>query len=430
MISSKANSIRPNSWKIWNIRNIEKTIILTLKDMRTLSEVDVEGKVCLTRVDLNCPLDEEKIILDSTRIKAHAETIRYIADLNGKVIVIAHQGRPGSSDFSSLKLHALELQKILGNNYSVDFIPNTHGPEVESRIKSMNVGEILVLENVRMVKEEIINKSAKEHATEPYIQSLARVGDIFVNDAFSAAHRSHASLVGFTLLMPSVAGLIMEREVTNLQRVIENPKKPCVFILGGIKPEDSFKVAKHILANGIADSVLTGGTISQLLLIAMGETLGKTTIDFLEKKNLLKFLEEAKNLFNQYSNQIKAQIDFAIDDGGRKVYSLDDLPLDAPILDIGDQTIEEYSEIIERASTIVFNGPMGKFEELGFEKGTLEVFKAMSKSKGFSLAGGGHSVSIIEKNNIELSYVSTAGGAMIQFLMGKPLPAIIALNGD
>lgn len=396
--------------------------------MRSLSEIDVTDKVCLTRVDLNCPLDNDKNILDTTRIKAHAGTIKHIADHKGKVVVIAHQGRPGSVDFSTLESHARKLQDILGNDYNVDFIPHTHGSKVEARIKTMNAGEILVLENVRMVKDEMTNKSAIDHAKEPYIDSLAHVGQIFINDAFSAAHRSHASLVGFTALLPSAAGLIMEKEVTNLQRVINNPKKPCIFILGGIKPEDSFKVAGHVLSNDIADLVLTGGAISQLLLIAMGKSLGEPTMSFLENKNLLQFLEDAKNLLNQFEPQVKVQTDFVVNEEGRKQYSLDDLPLLAPILDIGDQTIKDYTEIIEEALTMVFNGPMGKFEQRGFEKGTLEVFKAMGRSEGFSLAGGGHSVSVIEKYNIELSYVSTAGGAMIQFLMGKPLPAISALN--
>ena len=396
--------------------------------MKTLSDIDVKGKVCLTRVDFNSPLDENNNLLDDTRIKAHARTIKHIADNKGKVVVIAHQGRPGSSDFTKLQFHAENLQKILGNNYNVSYTPFTHGSKVETLINSLEPGNILVLENVRMVENEMKKKSAEEHAKDPYIQSLARVGEIFVNDAFSAAHRSHASLVGFTTLMPSVAGLIMEHEVTNLQRVVDNPEKPCVFILGGIKPEDSFKVAEYVLENDIADSVLTGGTISQLLLVTMNKSLGKSTMDFLEKKNLLQFLEIANKLKVRFEDQIKTQIDFAVDEGGRKLYSLVDLPLEAPILDIGDQTIEEYEKIIEQASTIVLNGPMGKFEEPGFDKGTLAVFRAMEKSHGFSLAGGGHSVSIIEKNNIKLSYVSTAGGAMIQFLMGKLLPAITALN--
>ncbi|MFX1286251.1 MAG: phosphoglycerate kinase [Promethearchaeota archaeon] len=410
------------------MRNIEKIIISSLENMRALSEINVEGKVCLTRVDLNCPLDDERNILDTTRIKAHAETIKYIADLKGKVVVIAHQGRPGSSDFSSLEAHSNNLQQIVGDKYKVDFFPQTHGPEVEARINTMNAGDILVLENVRMVEGETANKTAEEHSKSPYIKSLAKVGEIFVNDAFSAAHRSHMSLVGFTAILPSVAGLIMEREVNNLQRVVDNPEKPCTFILGGIKPEDSFKVAEYVLKNDVADIVLTGGVISQLLLIVLGNSLGDQTYDFLAKKKLLQFIEPAKNLIKQFGERVRVQSDFAVDEGGRKLYSMKDLPLDSPILDIGDQTINEYRTIILESATTVLNGPMGKFEEPGFEKGTLEVFKAMSGSKGFSLAGGGHSVSIIEKNNIKLSYVSTAGGAMIQFLMGKPLPAILALN--
>jgi phosphoglycerate kinase len=396
--------------------------------MKTLSNIVVEDKVCLTRVDMNCPLDEDKNLLDVTRIKAHAETIKYISDHRGKVVVIAHQGRPGSSDFSSLRLHAKELQKILGSAYTVKFLPHTHGSEVEAQITDMNSGEILVLENVRMVENETAKKSPEEHAKDPYIQSLSRVSQIFVNDAFSAAHRSHMSLVGFTPLLPSVAGYIMEREVTNLQRVVNNPEKPCVFILGGIKPEDSFKVAEFVLKNDIADAVLTGGAVSQLLLVAEGKTLGKPTMEFLENKKLLQYIEPAKKLIQQFKEQTKAQIDFAVNDNGRKNYKMNDLPLAYPILDIGNQTIDLYKEIIINSVTSVFNGPMGKFEETGFDKGTIEIFKAMSKSPGFSLAGGGHSVSVIEKNGIKLSYVSTAGGAMIEFLMGKSLPAIEALN--
>ncbi|MFX0185172.1 MAG: phosphoglycerate kinase [Candidatus Hodarchaeota archaeon] len=395
--------------------------------MKTLLDIEVTNKVCLIRVDLNCPYSDGKI-KDFTRIKTHSKTIKHIVEHKGKAVVIAHQGRPGSADFLSLQQHTEILQMILGSSYKVEFCPYTHGSEVEKRIRKMNAGDILVLENVRMVETEMNNKSAKEHAQEPYIQSLAKVGDIFVNDAFSAAHRSHGSLVGFTTLLPSVAGLIMEQEVTNLQRVVKNPKKPCVFILGGIKPDDSFNIADYVLERNIANTVLTGGTVSQLFLVAKGESLGKPVVDFLKKKELIHFVDIAKVLLNKFQDQIKIQNDFAIDEGGRKIYSLNDLPLNAPILDIGDQTIKEYTEIIEQSSTVVLNGPMGKFEEIGFEKGTLEIFKAMERSKGFSLAGGGHSVSIIEQHNIQLSYISTAGKALLQFLMGRILPAIESLD--
>lgn len=294
----------------------------------------------------------------------------------------------------------------------------------------MESGDILILGNVRLVKTEMDNKSAEEHAQDPYIQSLVKVGDIFVNDAFSSAHRSHGSLVGFTTLIPSVAGLIMKQEVTNLQRVVTNPEKPCVFILGGIKPDDSFDIIDYVLTNNIANTVLTGGTVSQLFLVAQGSSLGKPGMDFLKKKKLLDFTDVAKSLLNRFQDQIKVQTDFAVNEGGRKLYSLDNLPLNTPILDIGNETIEEYTKIVEQAATVVLNGPMGKFEDKGFERGTLEIFKAMERSKGFSLAGGGHSVSIIEKYNIKLSYVSTAGKALLKFLMGTPLPAIMALDAD
>jgi phosphoglycerate kinase len=395
--------------------------------MKSLLDIEVTNNVYLIRVDLNCPYLDGKI-KDYTRIKTHSKTIKHIAEHKGKAVVIAHQGRPGSTDFHNLQQHTEILQMILGSSFKVEFCPYTHGSEVEKSIRKMNAGDILVLENVRMVETEMNNKSAEEHAQEPYIQSLAKVGDIFVNDAFSAAHRSHGSLVGFTTLLPSVAGLIMEQEVTNLQRVVKNPKKPCVFILGGIKPDDSFNIADYVLERNIANTVLTGGTVSQLILVAKGKSLGEPVIDFLKKKELINFIDIAKVLQDKFQDQIKVQTDFAVDEGGRKIYSLEDLPLNAPILDIGDQTIEDYTEIVEQASTVVLNGPMGKFEESGFEKGTLEIIKAMERSKGFSLAGGGHSVSIIEQHNIQLSYVSTAGKALLQFLMGKILPAIEALD--
>ncbi len=395
--------------------------------MQTLSDIDLENKICLVRVDLNCPLDNNKQILDVTRIKAHSKTIKYIADRNGKVVVIAHQGRPGSVDFSSLKSHTSSLQNILGDKYLVNFCPFTHGLEAEKSIKNMNSGEVLVLENVRNVQQEMVNKSPEEQAKEPYVISLAKVGQIFVNDAFSAAHRSHISLVGFTTLMPSFAGLIMEREVTNLQKVIDNPEKPCVFILGGIKPDDSLKIIDYVLSNEIADTVLTGGTVSQILLVASGKSLGKPSEDFLEKKKILQFMDKAKILVKKFGKSIKMQSDFAVDEGGRRIYTMKDLPLKSPILDIGDRTIKEYADIIKNASTVVLNGPMGKFEDIRFENGTIGIFEAMGRSKGYSLAGGGHSISIIEKNNISLSYISTAGKALLLFLMGSHLPAIEAL---
>ncbi|MHA1443434.1 MAG: phosphoglycerate kinase [Candidatus Hodarchaeales archaeon] len=396
--------------------------------MQTILDIPVADKVCLTRVDFNCPLNELKEIMDYTRIKAHAETIKFLADKESKVVVIAHQGRPGSTDFSSLAEHTIKLQLILSSDYNIDFFPFTHGTKVEQRINELEKGDILVLENVRELEEEIQNKSPQEHAKSDYIKSLSKNGDIFVNDAFSAAHRSHMSLVGFTWIIPSAAGLIMNKEITNLQRVVDSPKKPCTFILGGIKPEDSFKVADYVLRNNIADNVLTGGVISEVLLIAMGKKLGNPTMNFLENKNLLKFIDPASNLIKNFKGRVKVQIDFAVDENGRTNYKIDDLPLSSAILDIGDKTISQYREIIQNSLTCVFNGPMGKFEEPEFKKGTVEVFKSMSLSKGFSLAGGGHSISILEKENIKLSYVSTAGGAMIRFLMGRTLPAIEALE--
>jgi phosphoglycerate kinase len=304
------------------------------KDMKSLLNVKLENKICLTRVDFNCPLDDQRKILDTTRIKAHAETIKHISDHLGKPVVIAHQGRPGSPDFSSLEEHAEKLQEILGPKYRVEFITQTHGSGVEIHIKAMNIGEILVLENVRQLKTEMAHKTAEEHATDSYISSLASIGDIFVNDAFSAAHRSHMSLVGFPQLLPSYPGLIMEREIINLQRVVDSPEKPCVFVMGGIKPEDSFKVAEHVLSQNIADYILTGGGVSLILLKAQEYSLGDKNEEFLRHTGLLKFVDIAQRLTNLFPERIKAQSDFACLDGGRRTYEFEDLSVIKPLKNI------------------------------------------------------------------------------------------------
>ncbi|MEM2119366.1 MAG: phosphoglycerate kinase, partial [Candidatus Bathyarchaeia archaeon] len=255
--------------------------------------------------------------------------------------------------------------------------------------------------------------------------------DFFVNDAFAAAHRAHVSIIGFTAVLPSAAGRIMERELKSLSRVVEKPEKPCVFILGGAKADDSLEISKHVLDNRIADYVLTGGVVGQVFLAAKGVDLGRPNMEFLQKKDLICFVAGIKELMQKYPEKIKTPVDVAVEvNGKRKEIAVSELPTDHSMMDIGTKTVEEYGKIIRNAKSIVVSGPMGVYENSEFNIGTKKVFAEIAASKAFSLAGGGHTIGALEQFGFykKISYVSTAGGALIEFLMGKKLPGVVALE--
>ncbi|RJS92454.1 phosphoglycerate kinase [Candidatus Bathyarchaeota archaeon] len=397
----------------------------------TLDDVDVEGKTVLVRVDFNSPVDPEtKKLLDDTRIRAHGETtIKELSEKGAKVVILAHQGRPGDPDFIPLKQHAERLREILGK--PVKYVDDLFGEKAKEAIKKLENGEILVLENTRTYSEERKSKSPEEHAKSEFIKELSPLADLFVNDAFSAAHRSHASVVGFTAVLPSVAGRIMERELKALARVLESPEKPCVFILGGAKADDSLKISQYVLNNGIADYILTGGITGHLFLVATGVDLGKPNMELLEKQKVLDLVPGIKDLMAKHTGKIKVPVDVAVEvEGKRKEISVSDLPTEYPIFDIGTKTINEYSQIIKDAKSIVISGPPGVYEKEEFMKGTKEIFEAVARSEAFSLLGGGHTIAAVQELGLsdKMSYISTAGGALIEFLMGSKLPAVAALE--
>ena len=397
----------------------------------TLDDVNVEGKTVLVRVDFNSPVDPEtKKLLDDTRIRAHAETtLKELSEKGAKVVVLAHQGRPGDPDFISLEQHAERLGEVLGK--PVKYVDDLYGEEAKQAIRELKNGEIIVLKNTRTYPDERKSKTPEEHAKSEFIRELAPLADLFVNDAFSAAHRSHASVVGFTAVLPSVAGRIMERELKALARVLESPKKPCVFILGGAKADDSLKISQYVLKNGIADYILTGGITGHLFLAATGVDLGKPNMELLEKQKVLDLIPGIKNLMAEHPGKIKVPIDVAVDiEGKRKELPVKTLPTEYPIFDIGTETIKEYSDIIKKARSIVISGPPGVYEREEFLKGTKEILEAVAESGAFSLVGGGHTVAAVQELGLRdrMSYISTAGGALIEFLMGSKLPAVVALE--
>lgn len=397
----------------------------------TLDDLNFDGKVTLLRVDINSPIDPQtKKILDDTRIRSHTETtIKELSKKGAKTVILAHQGRPGREDFIPLKQHAEILSRLLEK--PVKYVDEVFGEKAREAIKELKSGEVLVLENVRTYPDERKIGTPEEHAKTAFIKSLAPLADVFVNDAFAAAHRAHASIVGFTAVLPSAAGRIVERELRALNKVLDVPEKPCVYIFGGAKADDSLKISQYVLTNNIADYILTGGVIGHLFLAAKGVDLGKPNMGLLEKEDVLGLVPGIKKLMNAYPEKIMVPIDVAFEvEGKRREVIVDELPTDHPVYDIGIRTSEKYGEIIQKAKTIVCSGPMGVYEKKEFMLGTKKTIEAIAASKAFSLVGGGHTVAAVQELGVveKMSYISTAGGALIEFLMGEKLPGVVALE--
>ena len=397
----------------------------------TLDDVQVKNKVVLLRVDLNSEIDPEtKKVNSDVRIRAHAETtIKELSEKGAKVVILAHQGRKGDADYTPLKQHANIMGKIL--NCKVKYIDDVYGEKAKEAIKKLQGGEILVLENVRSFDGETKNGTPEQQAKTELVQNLAPLADLFVNDAFAAAHRGHVSMVGFTALLPSVAGRIMESELKSLSKALEKPEKPCVYVMGGAKADDSLEISKYVLSNGIADYVIVGGVTAQLFLAAKGINLGKSNMAFLAKKELTGLIPGIQALMKQYPEKVVVPVDLALDvNGKRKEISVAQLPTEYSIYDIGTKTVKKYAKLISSAKSMVVSGPMGVYENKEFSYGTRGVFEAIAASKGFSLAGGGNTIAAIQEYGLskKIGYISTAGGALIEFLMGKKLPGVVALE--
>jgi phosphoglycerate kinase len=398
---------------------------------KTLDDFQVKDKVVLVRVDFNSEIDPAtKKVTSDVRIKAHAETtIKELAEKGAKTVILAHQGRKGDPDYTPLKQHAEILGKLL--KCPVKYVDEVFGDKAKAAIKALKGGEILVLENVRSWDGETKTKTIDDAAKTDLVKNLAPLADLFVNDAFAAAHRGHASMVGFTPVLPSAAGRIMERELKSLSRALEKPEHPCVYVMGGAKADDALEISKYVLDSKIADYVLVGGVTSQLFLAAEGVDLGKKTMDFLAKKELTQFMPGIKELLAKYPDKIILPEDVALDDGGkRKEIPVSKLPTELSIFDIGKKTVDKFSKLIASAKAIVVSGPMGVYENKEFNYGTKGVFTAIAGSKAFSLAGGGNTIAAIEEYGLskKIGYISTAGGALIEFLMGKKLPGVVALE--
>jgi phosphoglycerate kinase len=395
--------------------------------IKNLSQVDISRKKILLRVDFNSPIDPQAgVILDDKRFREHLKTIQALKE--AVCIIITHQSRPGKKDFTSLEAHAARLQQLLGK--PVTFVDDIFGHVAQDAVRNARPGDVVMLENVRFNAEESLKLSGEESAKTLLIRKLSRMGDIFVNDAFGTAHRSQPTIVGLPEVMPSYAGLLMEKEISNLSRVFEGAPRPVTFVLGGTKVDDSIDVANHVLSNGIADRVVAIGVVANIFLAAQGFSIGKPSADLITQLGYDNQIGIAKSILDAFGKKVFVPDAVAIrKDGVRVEISVDQIPEDCPILDIGGSGLKECLEIIKNSSTVVLNGPAGLFEETDFALGTYEIIKTAAEIQ-FSVVGGGHTAAVIEKMGYDnrFTHISTGGGACIEFLTGKKLPAIAALE--
>jgi len=401
---------------------------------KTLDDVDVRDKTVIARVDLNSPIDPQTWrIQDNERIQAHAETIRELSDKGAKVVVLAHQGRKGDPDFLPLEQHAELLSKHVGK--PVKYVPDLVGEMAEQAIKHLRSGEILLLENVRILDEETKEASPEEHAKGLLVSRLSKLADLFVLDAFSAAHRAHASIVGFAAVLPVVAGRVMERELKALNEILEK-RSSIILFMGGNKPDDCIKVVEALLNRGRPEikMLLSAGILGQLFLAAEGRDLGEPSMAYIRKKGFEPLIGKVKDLAARLGDRLKKPIDVAYErDGGREEIRVEKLPAPGPIMDIGSETASMYADIIRSAGkddAIIVKGPAGAYEHDNFRKGTAEIYKALASSKAFTLIGGGDSstaISLVGLKVEDFSYVSLAGGALIHYLSGGKMPGVEVL---
>ena len=398
-------------------------------DFCTMDDFDLDNKTVLVRVDINSPVDPATgLILDDTRIRLHAETIGELSNKGAKTVVLAHQSRPGKKDFTTLKQHAESLSKIL--NHKVKYVDDIFGSNARTAISKMKRRDIILLENVRFYSEEILKRDPKLQSETHMVQKLSPLADYFINDAFAAAHRSQPSLVGFAFILPSAAGRVMERELKALYNALNNVKKPCIFILGGVKVDDSIMVMENVLKNGSADYILTTGLVANIFLWASGVNIGMYNKNFIERKGYCKFVKKSKKLLKNYSEQIIIPKDVAVCIGEKRVeFSVDEIP-NQPIYDIGTETITEYAGYIRKAETLFANGPAGVFEKEEFNIGTDDILNAIASSNAFSIIGGGHLAAAANQMGLSggISHISSGGGASINLLAGEDLPVVKVLR--
>lgn len=407
--------------------------------MNALKDISLKGKKVLFRPDINSPIDPEtKKIVNRNRLQKNAETLLYMLHEGAAVALIAHQG--DTQDYQNLiplAEHAEILSEITGKK--VSYIDDVCGPAAIEAVKNLPCGEAIILGNLRYLGEELstfsnfVKLKPEEMGSVWHVRQLAPLFDLYVNDAFSAAHRDAPSMIAYPHLLPSAAGFQFFNEYEALSSVKNGAEHPCMFVLGGAKISDAFGMMESVLANGTADKILTTGVTGIIMNIAKGVSFNKTQMQFLKDRDMLAFVEPAKKYLEQYPDRFEIPSDLAYSkDGTRMECSIGSMPDDASFIDIGADTIARYRALLMEAKTIFANGPAGVYEEPGFDVGTKGIWGAIADSDAYSVIGGGDTVSsatkFIDLSNI--SYVCTAGGAMVRFMSGKKLPLIEAMENS
>jgi phosphoglycerate kinase len=388
---------------------------------KTMKDVDVKGKRVFVRVDFNVPMEDGNIT-DDTRIRAAIPTIQDLVTRGAKVILASHLGRPKGEVKEEFRLSAVGKRLAELMNQQVTKLDESIGETVESTIEKMQDGDIVLLENVRFHKGE-------EKNDEELAKSFAKLADLYVNDAFGAAHRAHASTEGIAKHIPAVSGLLMEKELDVLGKALSNPERPFTAIIGGAKVKDKIGVIENLL--DIVDHLIIGGGLSFTFIKAQGHSIGKSLLEEDKIELARGFIEKAKEKGVQLHMPIDAVVANQFSkDAETKVVDIDNIPEDWMGLDIGPKTAEKYSEVIKQSKLIIWNGPMGVFEMEKFENGTKTVANAMAETEGYTIIGGGDSAAAVEKFEVaqEMNHISTGGGASLELMEGKQLPGIVALN--
>jgi len=402
-----------------------------MPDWLTLDDVPVRGKTVLMRFDINSPIEHGRIA-GTERLEDAARSLKEVAARGSKVVALGHQGRKGGEDFASLREHASLLGRFAG--VEVGFVDEVVGPKASQAIHGLRDGQALMLENVRGLDDETKKAKPEEHARAAFIQALAKEAQVYICDAFSAAHRAQASLVGLPLLLPSIAGPGMARELIALDKATSNPEPPSVYVLGGAKPEDSIAVMEHNFGTGKLDTALLTGLVGELFLVARGNELGKPTMELLERRKILDLQPAAEKLLDEHDDGIVTPIDVAVKTReGRQEVWVEDLPAEGPVLDIGKETLADFALTLADAGSIFFNGPAGLYEEPPYDLGTRGLLEAVKDSPAFSLIGGGHTTASLAKFGLreqDFGHVSLAGGALLAYITGEPLPAVEALKAS
>lgn len=388
---------------------------------KSIRDIDLKGKKVFCRVDFNVPIQDGQIT-DDTRIRAALPTIQYIMDQGAKVILASHLGRPKSKVVEELRLDLVKdrLVELLGKE--VVKTNEAIGDEVKAAITGMAFGDVLLLENVRFYPGE-------EKNDPELVKAFAELADVYVNDAFGAAHRAHASTEGIAHYLPAVAGFLMEKELEVLDSALSNPERPFTAIIGGAKVKDKIGVIENLLDK--VDNLIIGGGLAYTFIKSQGYEIGNSLLEE-DKLDLARsFIEKAKKNNVRFLMPIDAVVadDFS-EAANTKIVDISEIPSDWEALDIGPKTIELYQDVINDSKLIIWNGPMGVFEIDKFAKGTNGIAEAMAKSEAITIIGGGDSAAAIEKVGLadQMTHISTGGGASLEFMEGKELPGVVALN--